>query len=141
MWEELDHPADILIEVWADSYKDLMLEAGIAFSELTTNTEEIETTEEYHIDVAAEELDLLLVEFLQELLYLLETEDFVATSFKAPQHFPDKDVMVFSVTAKGGKWEQDKHESRAEIKAVTFHELEVRAFKSNKWKARVLFDI
>lgn len=140
-WEEFDHPADIGIKVWADSFVKLVLESGIAFSELTTNVETIQSTIEHHILVDAEELDLLLVEFLNELLFLLETKDFIATAFKASEYFVDTDRLIFSTTAIGGLWEKEKHESKAKIKAVTYHELEVRMVKSNKWFAKVIFDV
>jgi SHS2 domain-containing protein len=140
-WKEFDHPADIGIKVWADSYTKLVLESGIAFSELTTDVETIETTEEHHIVVDAKELDLLLVEFLNELLFLLETKDFIATAFKKPNYFADKDRIIFTTIAIGGKWEAGKHESKAEIKAVTYHELEVRMIKADKWAAKIIFDV
>ena len=140
-WKEYNHTADIGIEVWADSYVNLVLESGKAFSEITTNVEEIGNAEKYHVIVEAEELDLLLVEFLNELLFLLETEDFVARCFESPKHFVDRNKIIFAVKAIGGKWIQEIHESRSEIKAVTYHELEVRMIKSDSWYAKILFDV
>ena len=140
-WKEVDHTADSGIEVWAKSFLELMLEAGIAVSEMTTDIDSIELTEEHFILVEEMDMDLLLVEILKELLYLQETEDFIALGFKKPKHFPTKKAMVFSVTAVGGKWEVDKHESRTHIKAVTYHDLQLRMYKRNDWYAKVIFDL
>jgi len=140
-WREYDHPADIGIEAWADSYVKLVLECGIAFSELTTNIESIPSNKTYDIIVEGEELDILLVEFLNELLFLLETEDFIATQFEKPGYFTDKDKFIFTTKAKGGKWIQGEHESKADIKAVTYHDLEVKMYRSDLWYARILFDV
>jgi SHS2 domain-containing protein len=49
--------------------------------------------------------------------------------------------MVFSVKVLGGKWDVDKHESRTHIKAVTYHQLELRMRKKNDWYAKVIFDL
>ena len=140
-WREVDHTADTGIEVWAESFLELMLEAAIAISELTTDIESINLTEEHFILVEELEMDLLLVEFLKELLYLQETKDFIAIGFKKPQHFPTKNGMLFSVTTVGGKWVQGVHESKTHIKAVTYHQLELTMRKKNDWFARVIFDL
>ncbi len=140
-WREVDHTADSGIEVWANSFLELMLEAAMAISEMTTDIDSIEFTEEHFILVEEQEMDLLLVEFLKELLYLQEVEDFIAIGFKKPQHFPTKKAMVFSVKALGGKWDVDKHESRTHIKAVTYHDLRLRMFKMNDWYCKVIFDL
>jgi len=140
-WKEVDHTADSGIEVFAKSYLELMLEAAIAISEITTDIDSIEMTEEHHIIVEEKEMDLLLVEFLKELLYLQETESFIPTAFKKPQHFPTKKAMVFSVIAKGGKWEAGVHESKTAIKAVTYHDLTLRIYKKDDWYAKVIFDL
>jgi SHS2 domain-containing protein len=140
-WKEVDHTADSGIEVWANSFPELMLEAAMAISEMTTDIDSIDNTEEHFILVEEEEMDLLLVEFLKELLYLQETKDFIPIGFKKPQHFPTKKAMVFSVTALGGKWDVEKHESKTHIKAVTYHDLQLRIFKRDDWYAKVIFDL
>ncbi len=140
-WREVDHTADSGIEVWAKSFLELMLEAAMAISEMTTDIDSIELTEEHFILVEEVEMDLLLVEFLKELLYLQEVKGFIAIGFKKPKHFPSKKAMVFSVTAIGGKWDAEKHESRTCIKAVTYHDLQLRMFKRDDWYAKVIFDL
>ena len=140
-WKEIDHTADAGIEVWAESFSDLMLCAGMAISEMTTNINSMSYEEEHIIVVEEEELDLLLVEFLKELIFLQETKDFIPLRFKNPKHFPAGKTMVFSVTAMGGKWIEGKHESLTHIKAVTYHDLQVRCNNSKDWYARVIFDL
>ena len=142
-WQEYDHTADIGIEVWAESYTELAMEAGFALAELTTDTETISHDVIHTIVVEEVELDLLLVEFLKELLYLQETEEFIAISFKKPKYWVDKkaDKFILTCQAIGGMWNVEEHESRAEIKAVTYHDLVVSMKKRNDWYARVLFDV
>lgn len=140
-WKEIDHTADTGIEVWAESFLNLMLEAGMAISEMTTDIDSIPFEETHQIIVEEEELDLLLVEFLKELLFLQETEDFIPIGFEKPQHIPTGKTMVFSTKAIGGKWVEGKHESLTHIKAVTYHDLQVRCNKSDEWYAKIIFDL
>ena len=140
-WREIEHTADTGIEIRAESFSDLMLCAGMAISEMTTNIDSINYEEEHIIVVEEEEIDLLLVEFLKELVFLQETKDFIPVGFKEPKHFPAGKTMVFSTTAIGGKWVEGKHESNTHIKAVTYHDLQLRMNKRNDWYARVIFDL
>ena len=140
-WTEIeDHTADCGIEVYAENFIELVLEASIAFAELTTNIDDISAKERHHIIVEGEDFDLILVEFLQELLYLLDTEHFIAVGFKHPQLVPNNGSYVFSAKALGDTFIVGKHESRMEIKAVTYHQLEAKKLNPG-WYAKVIFDI
>ena len=50
-WKEIDHTADTGIEVWAESFLNLMLEAGMAISEMTTDIDLISFEERQHQQV------------------------------------------------------------------------------------------
>jgi SHS2 domain-containing protein len=143
-WREYDTTADTGIEVEGKSPEDVFVTAGHAFAALTTNPTTIKMTERHEIQISDVANDLLLVSFLNELLYLLETEDFVPVQFRKASHtddFPSTEPKLFSVIALGGKWEQGVHESRTEIKAVTYHALKFEKVKRKVWNARVVFDI
>lgn len=143
-WREYDTTADTGIEVEGRSPEDVFVTAGHAFAALTTNPTTIKMTERHEIRVYDVENDLLLVNFLNELLYLLETEDFVPVQFRKAYHvndLPSSEPKLFSVIALGGKWEKGVHESRTEIKAVTYHALKFEKVKRKVWNARVVFDI
>lgn len=143
-WREYDTTADTGIEVEGKSPEDVFVTAGHAFAALTTNPTTIKMTERHEIRVSDVDNDLLLVNFLNELLYLLETEEFVPVQFRNASHtddFPGIEPRIFSVIALGGKWIQGEHESRTEIKAVTYHQLKFERVKRKVWNARVVFDI
>jgi len=143
-WREYDTTADTGIEVEGKSPEDVFVTAGHAFAALTTNPTTIKMTERHEISVSDVDDDLLLVDFLNELLYLLETEDFVPVQFRKARYcgdYPSTEPKLFSVIALGGKWIEGEHESRTEIKAVTYHALKFEKVKRKEYYARVVFDI
>ena len=140
-WKEIeDHTADCGIEVWAKDFVELVLEASIAFAQLTTNIDEMSARKEHTIIVEGDDFDLVLAEFLKELLYLLDTQNFIAIGFKRPQLLPNNGNYVFGATVLGDTFVVGKHESRTEIKAVTYHQLEAKKLHPG-WYARIIFDI
>jgi len=82
-----------------------------------------------------DDVETLLVSWLQELLYLLDTEDLVFGRFQVTlQEF------LLEATAWGSVFDPKIHTMKTEIKAVTYHQLEVT--KSDQgWEAQVIFDI
>ena len=144
-WNEFDTTADTGIFVEGDSPEDIFITAGLAFAEMTTDPKTIKMTERREIYVDGDENDLLLVDFLNELLYLLDTEDFVPVEFRKAKYSDDACSTLkptyFSVTAIGGKWEDGVNESRTEIKAITYHELMFKKMGRKVYHARVVFDI
>ncbi len=143
-WKEFDTTADTGIEVWAASPLEVLIEAGGAFAEMTTEVDDIEFEREHEIMIEEYTYDELLRSFLNELLYLLDTEDFVAFGFRTPRIVVGKGTVLFAVHAMGGTFDPEKHESITEVKAITWHMLKFERRKAegpHQWYARVVFDI
>jgi SHS2 domain-containing protein len=137
-WKEFDHTADVGIEVYGKSLEDLFQTAGEAFAELTTDPRTIKTNKSQKIKIKEDELDFLFKEFFDELLFLLETKDLIFTKFSNWKIVEGKGL---SVSAKGGVWDVDKHESRTEIKQTTYQMLKVKQINDDLWYGKVLFDV
>ena len=138
-WKEIeDHTADTGIEVRSKHLANLFITAAIAFTEMSTDpsTLEVGPLDKIKIECATDELDIMLREMLANLLYQLEVND------RLPIHvvsigFSDS---VIDLECLWGHWIQGKSESKTEIKAVTYHMLEVTQTKEG-WYGKVLFDI
>jgi SHS2 domain-containing protein len=90
---------------------------------------------ERHFRLQEDDLETLLVSWLQELLYLLDTEDLVFGRFQVKIH-----DLSLEATAWGEPFDPSIHTIKTEIKAVTYHQLEV-ARSELGWQAQVIFDI
>ena len=134
-FEFIDHTADAGIRVEAPTLEDLFETAGSAFTELVTSVDSIECRVERRFKLQEDDIENLLVSWLQELLYLLDTEDLIFARFQVKLH-----DFSLEATAWGDVFDPNIHAMKTEIKAVTYHQLEVT--KSDQgWQAQVIFDI
>ena len=129
----LDHEADIGLEVCGRGHAELFSHAGAALFSLITDPDTIEARFTRHITINSGEEQLVV--FLNELLYLWDTEKFIP--------------RTFSVVMEGGRLEADitgetfdpgKHSVYKEVKAVTYHKFTLRQ-EGDLLKATVFLDI
>ncbi len=131
----IDHTADAGIRVNAPTLESLFETAGLAFSELVTRVESLNSRVERQFRLQEDDIETLLVSWLQELLYLLDTEGIIFGRFRVKlQHFS------LEATAWGEVFDPQVHTMKTEVKAVTYHQLEV-VKSSQGWQAQVIFDI
>ena len=134
-FEFIDHTADVGIRVEAPTLEDLFETAGLAFTEVVTSAESLDCSVEQRFKLEEDNIETLLVSWLQELLYLLDTEELVFARFQVKLH-----DCSLEATAWGEVFDPDRHMIKTEIKAVTYHQLEV-AESDQGWQAQVIFDI
>jgi SHS2 domain-containing protein len=134
-FEFIDHTADAGIRVKAPTLEDLFETAGLAFTELVTSADSLDCRVKRQFKLQEDDIETLLVSWLQELIYLLDTEDLVLGRFQLK-------LQDFSLeaTAWGDVFDPKIHTIKTEIKAVTYHQLEV-AKSDQGWRAQVIFDI
>jgi len=134
-FEFIDHTADAGIRVEAPTLEDLFETAGLAFTELVTSADSVDCRVERRFKLEEDDMETLLVSWLQELLYLLDTEDLVFARFQVRIH-----DFSLEATAWGDVFDPNIHTMKTEIKAVTYHQLEVTK-NDQGWQAQVIFDI
>jgi SHS2 domain-containing protein len=136
MYRTFDHTADLGLLVEATDRNTLFAEAGRGFlSILVENPEDVRPQSEVAIQVDGTELDYLLIYWLNELLFRFERERLLLSEFDVAV-----DANGLKATARGEPLDRDRHELSHEIKAITYHQLEVRE-TDHRWQARVIVDI
>jgi SHS2 domain-containing protein len=135
-YDLIDHTADIGIKAYGKTLSEAFENAAKGMFDIITNKSEVDNTGQYNIELNASDLEQLLVDFLSELLYLHSANNIVFGFFKL-----DVDEVKKSLkgTFYGEKLNISKHKIGAEIKAVTYHMLEVK--KNKSYRVQVLFDI
>jgi SHS2 domain-containing protein len=134
----IEHPSDTGFEVHGSSPAELFAHAALALCQLlrnTTRNQEGERMEE-EIRVEASDFGELMVNFLQEFLYLHEARGLVCTEVQI-EEISEKGLTARAV---GHRFEPDKDEELLGVKAVTYHQLFVGE-ENDRWRARVLLDI
>jgi SHS2 domain-containing protein len=135
-YEIIEHTADIGVKAYGKSLSEAFANAAKAMFDIITDNSEIESVGEYKIQLEANDLEQLLVDWLGELLFLNTAKNLVFNFFNV-----DLDDKKFRLRAHifGEKFDISKHKIGIEIKAVTYHILEVR--NKRPYYVQVLFDI
>lgn len=137
MYETFEHTADLGLRVRAASLKELFAEAGRGlFSLIVANLDDVRPVEEVSLAVVGEELDLLLFDWLNELLYLFESRRLVLVEFSLTAT-----SSSVQATARGEVFDPARHQPEHEVKAITYHELKVDKQPDGTWLAEVIVDI
>ena len=134
-YETIDHTADIGIVVRGEDLPSLFNNAALAFFDILSGLENIDDKETVNIEVEASDLEELMVNWLGELLYLFDSDGWLFRDFQL-----ELENTRIVATARGERFNPDKHEIRYYIKAVTYHMLELKQVNDH-WIAKVIFDI
>jgi SHS2 domain-containing protein len=138
----LDHTADAGVEIDAPSREALFVEAAIALADTLTPIERVGCTVERVLELEAANDELLLVDFLNEILFLFETEGLVFAAAVVLLEGGDESSSPVRMRAvlRGEEYDESKHALRTLIKAVTYHGLSVQR-DGERYTGRVLFDL
>ena len=136
-YEIFDHTADVGIIVHGKRIEELFEKAAYGMFDIITNADKVEPVGKYRVQVKSPTLEDLLVDYLSELLYVFSTEYFVMCDFNVKIN-REVGEYVLNGIALGEPFNIKKHGIKIEIKAVTYHELEINL---EKGYAKVLFDI
>jgi SHS2 domain-containing protein len=131
----LDHTADLGINVHGEDLKNLFETAAKALMHLMIGGESQAKTSDMNITVSGQDLPDLLVRWLGEILYLFEGEDLVVTSI----HIDFLSLSRLDAALKTVPFDPTVHRIHSEIKAVTYHQIQVIE-KGSVWEAQVIFD-
>lgn len=132
--------ADVAFEVWANDLEELFIEAADAtMNVMVEELDSILSVEKRKIELHAEELDMLLFSFLQELIYYKDSECLLLR-VKELQIDRKDHLYTLKAIAVGEVIDPDKHKLGADIKAVTLHRF--RLERTNRgWEALVILDV
>ena len=135
-YKVLDHTADIGLIIYGQDLKGLFENAGKAFFHLITDLRKVRRRVEKRVRIGKESLDRLMVDWLSELLYLHDVENLLFKGFKVESVGEDG----LKATVKGEPFREGIHVIKTEVKAVTYHQIEVRQ-ETGGWRAQVILDL
>jgi SHS2 domain-containing protein len=135
-YEFIEHTADIGLKAFGDDLPVAFAHAAKGMFDIITDSSQIGSKGKYKIELSADDLEQLLVDWLDELLFLQSAENLVFGKFNVAI---DEQNCRLNATVFGEVFDTEKHKIGMEIKAVTYHMLEVH--KGNPCYVKVLFDI
>ena len=131
--------ADMAFEAFGKDLDELFENSALALAEAMVHLETVAPKVKKEIKLEHASLQGLLIDFLNEIIYFKDAGPLFLTKFKVKVK---KEVEVWKLTAVawGEKVNFDKHKVEADVKAATWHMLELNQ-KGKQWYARVVLDI
>jgi len=134
-YQLLDHTADIGMVVYGTNFKELYSNSAFAMFDLITDTSRVKPKNSMVIEVEGNNPDELMVNWLSELLYVLESRSLLLIEFD----ILEIDRNRLKAEVRGEHYDPARHEYFTEIKAATYHQLKVEKV-DERWKAQIIFD-
>ena len=136
MHELFEHTADLGLRATAPDLDALFAEmAACLVSAMVEDPASVQPAQEVQIELAGDNREFLLFDWLKELLLRFETDHVLFAAF---------DVKVTDVdltaTVRGEPYDPARHVLAHEVKAITYHELKVEK-TADGWLAEVIVDI
>jgi SHS2 domain-containing protein len=136
MHELFEHTADLGLRATAADLNALFAEmAACLVSAMLEDPASVRPAQEVRIELAGQDREFLLFDWLKELLLRFETDGVLFATF---------DVKVtdagLTATARGEPYDSERHVLAHEVKAITYHELKVEK-TADGWLAEVIVDI
>lgn len=136
MYELFEHTADLGLRARAADLNTLFADAArCLFSAIVEDPDSVRPLVVQNVTISGEDRELLLFDFLRELLYRFDADHMLFCDFVVNVR-PDG----LSATVRGEPREPARHVLSHEVKAITYHGLIVQP-TADGWLAEVIVDI
>ena len=131
-----DHTADIGISAEGQTLSELFVRMAQALTELIAEESRLEPNNTRPVHLTASDAELLLLAWLQELLFWFSTDRFLPVQYA----LDEATETTLRGQVLGDIFDPARHVQGREVKAITRHWLEVRR-KNGRWHGQVIVDI
>ena len=137
-YEYLKHTADLKVRAYGKTLEEAFANAAIGGFDFLTDTTKIKKKTAKKISIKSKRLEALLYDFIEQLLFLLDTESFIISDFKDIKIKQAKDKFELKCIALGDSYKN--YEIKGDIKAITYSEMKIEQ-KNNQIIIQLVFDI
>jgi len=120
-----EHTADITVECWAPTIELAFAEAALATFEVIMDTSTVEPKESTSISVTGYDLSELLVEWIGSIIALIDLEYEFYHKFEVKSITKTSEGYQLEGLAWGEEIDLERHETRTEVKAMTYADLKI----------------
>ncbi len=138
-FEFFDVTADIGYRAYGETLNEAFQNAGLALFEVITDTSVLKPSIKKTISLRAEDKKALLYDWLNELIFLHDAEYLVFSRFQVDISGDDRGGYELKALVWGEEFEQSSHQSRDEVKAVTYHLMEIE--RDDGYRLQVILDV
>ena len=135
-YEQIPHTADIAIRVYGKDLKELFINAAFGMFDIIADLEGLKSSVSIEVNLKAPSKEELLVSWLDELLYNFYTKSIIFFEFDASL-LSEEQLMV---KAYGRHIGENRNRLKTEIKAATYHDLNIRQ-SGEGYSVDIVFDV
>ncbi len=136
----IEHPADAGFRAYGENLEEAFENAALALTELMVDSEKVEPVEQENVEIRSEDLEALLFDWLDHLLYLQGAKGYVASRFKIKRISEENGEYKLEGKTWGEKYSREKHGPGSEVKAITYHMMEINQ-KPDRSSVQVVVDV
>ena len=129
--------ADTAFAAYGKNLNEVFANAALAMFEVMVNTKQIKPKVKKTVKVKNDDLKGLLFAWLNELLVFYGSDNLAFSKFEVKVN---EEKMELKAVCYGEKINIKKHGVRTEVKAATYHKMEIKKL-DGRWKAKVIVDI
>ena len=136
----LPHMSDAYVEVQAPTLAGVFEEAAFAMFDVMTDPTAIERSFVDRFEVTSHDEISLFHDWLEQLLLKFDLDGKVYSIFHVEKIEAQNGNLSLVAESQGGLFERGRHPAKVEIKAVTYHRMEVRSTRKG-YVARYILDL
>jgi SHS2 domain-containing protein len=133
-----EHTADAKFQAYGATLEEAFAHAVLATVTLMWDWKKIENKTERKVEVEGKDLKQLLASFLEEILYLLDSKNFLTGVAEKISVKQDGSRYVLKALFKGDIF-SDKYEIYGDVKAITYSEMKIE--DKNGFMVQVVVDM
>lgn len=135
-WEHFPHEADVGVRGLGGAEADAFVQAALALTAITVDPGSVRLAETIEIVCEAPDNELLLVDWLNALVYESSSRGFVFGAFEV-----QLEKGRLRAHAHGEKIDPERHQLGVEVKGATYTSLSVRRETDGTWVAQCVVDV
>jgi len=135
-WEHFPHGADLGVRGFGPTPAEAFAQAALAMCAAIVDLGAVRREQAIAIEQEAASLDLLLMDWLNALVYEMAARRMIFGAFEVA--IPDGKLRA---RAFGEKISRERHAPAVEVKGATFTELAVREDRPGLWRAQCVIDV
>ena len=130
----LEHTADVKFQAYGKTLSESFENAALALKETIAGKIKIKSKIKKKIKVEGKDNESLLLKFLEEFLFLLDSKNFILSSIK------NLKIKNYKLEAEISGDNARNYKFTNDVKAVTYNQMFVRQ-TSGKWVCQVVLDV
>ena len=139
-YEFLPHTADAYIAAYGETLEEAFESAALAMYEVMVDTSRVEPKVAKEVEVRGFDLESLLYNWLEELLFYTDSERLVFSKFRVREIAREDGEYVLRAEVSGEGVDPEKHELRSEVKAITYSLMEIKK-EGGKYVLKFVLDL